>query len=268
MENADPLGERIKNNFENRTRYYIPRRTYTIIRLDGCHFKTYTKNLVRPFDKDLYQDIDTAIKNIMPLIQGSVLAYAQSDEISILLCDFATPNTDAWFDGNIQKISSVSSSILTAEFNRLRFQREIKRVAFESFDAVTTLSNIPLATFDSRVFSIPDRTEVMNYFRWRQQDWIRNSVSMVAQSLYSHKELYKKTTADKHEMLHQKGVNWADDFTDREKNGLIVFKDNEFIQSTELSNEYIENSRWVSMGAWKFTGDDGQLLGEIPIYEP
>ena len=267
MENADPLGERIKNNFENRTRYYVPRRTYTIIRLDGCHFKTYTRKLKRPFDRDLYQDIETAIKNIMPLIQGSVLAYAQSDEISILLCDFATPNTDAWFDGNIQKICSVSASTLTAEFNKLRIERTIKNTACESFDAVTSLLDIPLATFDARVFSIPDRTEVMNYFRWRQQDWIRNSVSMIAQTLYSHKELYKKSTSDKHEMLHQKGVNWADDFIDREKNGLFVFKAKDFIQSSNDTTQYIEQSRWVAMGAWKFTGDDGQLLGEIPTYE-
>jgi tRNA(His) 5'-end guanylyltransferase len=57
----DPLGTRIKENYENRTRYYIPRRTYTIIRLDGCHFKTYTRGLNKPFDRELSEDIDNAI---------------------------------------------------------------------------------------------------------------------------------------------------------------------------------------------------------------
>src|SRR5690348_14094376 len=119
----DDLGDRMKNSYENRTRYSLPRRTYTIIRIDGKAFHTYTKNLQKPFDAGLYEDIDKAIIEIMPQIQGADFAYTQSDEISILLTDFATTQTNAWFDGNIQKIVSVASSIMTAEFNKQRLKR-------------------------------------------------------------------------------------------------------------------------------------------------
>lgn len=267
----DVLGSRMKESYENRTRFYLPRRTYTILRLDGCHWHTYTKGLQKPFDNDLSEDIDNTIKDILPEIQGSVFAYTQSDEISILLTDFESNQTCAWFDGNLQKMTSVSSSIMTAHFNQ---RRPLGTIAY----------------FDSRAFTIPDRTEVMNYFIWRQQDCIRNSVSMVAQANFSHKELHGKSQSDMHEMLHQKGVNWATDFTDGQKNGRLIVKENYISQIAEripdtdvqsaqkdldvfegrpisFSTFYPVRSRWIVEGAWKFTKDKDKLLSMIPKYE-
>lgn len=272
----DPLGERIKEQYENRTRYFLPRRTFTILRLDGKSFHTYTRGLDRPFDKGLITDIDAAIIAMLPHLQGAVLAYTQSDEISILLTDFRTPNTSAWFDGNLQKMVSVSSSIITAEFNR---QRTIRLVEYnrEEGDVIFSenIKKATLAYFDSRTFTIPDRVEVMNYFRWRQQDCIRNSVSMVAQSKFSHKELNSKSQSDMHEMLHGIGVNWATDFTDGEKNGRIFLKEEYRLDNlcgeVNLTDgkpaEPILRTRWTSKGAWVFTKDEGKLLNMIPDYE-
>src|SRR5512137_2136173 len=121
----DALGDRMKGQYEDRTRYSLPRRTFTIIRLDGKAFHTYTRGLKKPFDGDLFADIDTAIINMLPEIQGAVFAYTQSDEISVLLTDFATTQTDAWFDGNLQKMCSVAASIMTAQFNAARIDRTI-----------------------------------------------------------------------------------------------------------------------------------------------
>lgn len=273
----DPLGDRIKHQYESRTRYYLPRRTFTILRLDGCHFHTYTRGLQKPFDKDLFEDIDNAIITMLPEIQGSVFAYTQSDEISILLTDFATPQTDAWFDGNIQKMSSVAASIMTAKFNFFRIGRMLNNGGHTIHQ--------DLACFDCRAFTIPDRTEVMNYFRWRQQDCVRNSVSMVAQANFSHMELHGKSQSDMHEMLHQKGVNWATDFSEGEKNGRIIMKecydvsvdeinkhlpDDEKIIGLEkdgLAHDIVKRTRWTSKGAWVFTKDEGKLLNMIPDYE-
>jgi tRNA(His) guanylyltransferase len=263
MSSKDSLGDRIKSQYEDRTRYFLPRRTYTILRLDGKAFHTYAKNLDRPFDKGLMADMDAAIVATLPQIQGAVFAYTQSDEISILLTDFATENTDAWFDGNIQKISSVASSILTAEFNFLRTRRLNPYI--ESKD--TRPFGNDLAYFDCRTFTIPDRTEVMNYFRWRQQDCIRNSVSMVAQSNFSHKELHGKAQSDMHEMLHKKGINWATDFTDGEKNGRIILKEYKHEASELDKSKVLLRSRWNSSGAWEFTKDGDRLLNLIPKYE-
>jgi tRNA(His) 5'-end guanylyltransferase len=256
----DDLGNRMKLNYEDRTRYSLPRRTYTIIRLDQKCGHTYTKGLDKPFDKGYMEDMDNAVIAMLPEIQGAVFAYLQSDECSILLTDFSTIQTDAWFDGNIQKMASVSASIITAEFNKYRTQRFIETKSMNVCGG-----EFISAYFDSRVFTIPDRVEVMNMLIWRNQDCARNSVSMVAQANFSHKELQGKSTPKMHEMLHTKGVNWATDYTDGEKNGRLIVKESYTIDIG--FNAKVERTRWVSKGAWKFTEDKEKLLAMIPKYE-
>lgn len=260
----DDLGDRMKGQYEDRTRYLLPRRTFTIIRLDGKAFHTYTRGLEKPFDNDLFADIDNAIIAMLPEIQGAVFAYTQSDEISILLTDFALPTTSAWFDGNLQKICSVSASLITAEFNALRIDRGSHTSNTEACKEV-----VP-AYFDARVFTIPDRIEVMNYFIWRNQDASRNSVSMVAQAHFSHKELQGVSTTGMHEYLHNKGVNWATDYSDREKNGALIVKETYMSSADEahfkVLSSPVERTRWVSKGAWKFTEDKEKLLAMVPNY--
>jgi len=195
----DTLGKRMKDNYEYRTRMFLPRRTYTLIRLDGKAFHTFTKGMKRPFDEEFANVMNRTATFLCKEIQGAQFAYVQSDEISILLTDFDKITTDAWFDGNIQKIASVSASIATAYFNR-NFMMEFAQRGKE----------IPLAFFDSRVWTIPDPVEVENYFIWRQKDAVRNSISMLAQSLISHKELHSKSQSNMHDMIHEKGENWND----------------------------------------------------------
>ncbi len=282
----DDLGDRMKGQYEDRTRYMLPRRTFTIIRLDGKAFHTYTRGLKKPFDNDLFADIDNAIIAMLPQIQGAVFAYTQSDEISILLTDFATPQTSAWFDGNLQKVGTVAASIMTAEFNLLRLNRvreELKGITTTE-EAREFSSRLKNAYFDARVFTIPDRTEVMNYFIWRNQDCSRNSVSMVAQSIFSHHELQGVSTTGMHEWLYDKGINWATDYTDREKNGALIVKEDYEVSVRDLNyqvpddqkiiglatdgllHEVVVRTRWVSKGAWKFTENKEKLLAMVPTY--
>ena len=115
----DDLGKRMKEQYEQRTRTYLPRRTYTIIRLDGKAFHTYTRGMARPFDQDFMRVMDETTKYLCENIQGCVMGYTQSDEISLLLTDFTTITTDAWFDGQVQKIVSVAASMATAKFNNI-----------------------------------------------------------------------------------------------------------------------------------------------------
>lgn len=188
-----PLGERMKAQYEDRTRYYLPRRTYTIVRVDGKAFHHYTSAMDRPFDEELIQSFDRAALETLAELQGGCLAYLQSDEVSFLLTDFETITTDAWFDGNLQKIVSVAASIFTAEFNEYRW----------------LLGARAMATFDARAFTIPDPVEVENYFIWRQKDWERNSLQMLAQTHYPQSVLLNKSHAELHDLLHVVGVNWA-----------------------------------------------------------
>lgn len=224
----DSLGSRMKENYEHRTRILLPRRTYTIIRLDGKAFHTYTKGLERPFDKQFVSDIDETARFLCENIQGVKLAFVQSDEISLVLTDFDKITTNAWFDGNIQKMVSVSASLATAKFNELRPGK--------------------LAFFDSRVFTIPEKSEVINYLIWRQQDTVRNSITAVAQFLYSHKELFKKNTNQMQEMCFQKGINW-NDFSIGLKRGRLILK-------TEYKKDDIIRTKWEINGAPHFTHEE------------
>jgi tRNA(His) guanylyltransferase len=199
----EDLANRMKEFYENITRYHLLRRTYTIIRIDGKAFHTYTRGLEKPFDEQLMNDFDETAKYLCEEIQGAKFAYLQSDEISILLTDFDKLTTSAWFDNNLQKMVSVSASMATAHFNSIREGK--------------------LALFDSRVFQIPTSTEVENYFIWRQKDAIRNSIQSVAQSLYSQKQLLGKNSNELQEMIFQKGTNW-NDYSPKYKRGRIIMK--------------------------------------------
>lgn len=225
----DELGDRMKNNYEDRTRVHLNRRTYTLIRVDGKSFHTYTKGFKRPFDDDFMDDMDATAQYLCKNIEGAKLAFVQSDEISIVLTDFDTIKTQAWFDNNLQKMSSISASLATSKFNQLRLIRKCNtnigtKYDMEGFVDSDFISNMKLAHFDSRVFQISQKYEVENYFIWRQKDATRNSISSVAQSLYSHKELNGKNGSQLQEMIFQKGINW-NDYSPRYKRGRIILKE-------------------------------------------
>lgn len=231
------FGDRIKNNYESRTRYLLPRRTFTVIRLDGCSFKNFTKNLNKPFDRKLIEIMALTTQYLVKNIQGVAFGYTQSDEISLLLTDFAKETTDAWFDGSIQKMVSVSASMTSSYFNHLWQQHKPE-------------SN--LAIFDSRVFTIPDKTEVENYFIWRNKDCERNSINTAAQSMFSHKELQGKNIKEVQElMFSERGINWSSHYKDDEKNGTIVV---------------YENNTYTIKSGWHFSKNREDLKKMIPSF--
>jgi len=246
----DDLSNRMKDFYENRTKTFLPRRTFTIIRIDGKAFHTYTRGLERPFDLGFMEDMDKTAAYLCENIQGAKFAFVQSDEISILLTDFDNLQTDAWFNGNIQKMTSVSASLATAKFNHLRSIRTIKGEfhdlsCLNPVRKIASLYELKLAHFDSRVFTIPYIEEVINYFIWRQIDTVRNSISSVAQNLYSSKELHQKNTNQMQEMCFQKGINW-NDLDSKVKRGRVICKQ-------EYLKESAKRTRWISLAAVEFT---------------
>ena len=221
----DPIMERMKTHYETRARSYLVRRTPVIMRLDGKAFHTYTKRLNKPFDEELIEDMAETAKYLCQNIQGAKCAYVQSDEISILITDYDTLDTQAWFYYEIQKMCSISASLATAKFNQLRILRKAYQSDYTSFDSriihEDEIENTILANFDSRVFNIP-KEEVANYFLARQKDAVKNSISMLAQSLYSTKELYKKNQSDMQELCWQKGHNWNDLHWSKKRGSFVV----------------------------------------------
>ena len=246
----------MKADYENRTRILLPRRTYTVIRVDGKAFHTYTRGCKRPFDEDLMCAMDAAMAGLCESIEGARLGYVQSDEISIIVTDFGSTQTEAWFDGNVQKIASITASTATAHFNRARLAQ----------------GNDGMAIFDSRVFTIPDPAEVENYLVWRQQDATRNSISMTAQAHFSHKELQGKSSNELQEMLWQQcGINWNDMPTGFKRGRCCVRRtstdDVEYVDKRTGEAKVAEN---VTRDAWQvemppvFTQDKEWLRAILP----
>lgn len=269
----DALGDRIKSQYEDRTRISLPRRTYTIVRVDGKAFHTFTKGCKKPYDYDLMNIMDCTAAFMCENIQGVHLAYTQSDEISLLLTDFAKPTSAAWFDGNLQKMASVAASIATVGFNKELLRTKLVGQSYGGTHQI--MEDLKLAMFDARVFTIPDPVEVENYFIWRQTDATRNSIQMAAHAVYSHKELDGKNTSDLQDMLMDKGVNW-NDYTSGEKRGRAIIKQSyTAVGKDKEGNEtnFVRN-RWVSYdgrGCDKFkyetpifTQDRGFLRRLIP----
>lgn len=259
------LGDRMKNNYENISRYYLTRRAPVIIRIDGKAFHTFTRGLKRPFDDILVKTMQETMKYLCENIQGCVLGYTQSDEISLVLVDYAELTTDAWFGNNLQKMCSVSASMATLAFNKA-FTRNIlkqsKRLYTEHLDGkdASYIETLEIAMnkgamFDSRVFTIP-KEEVCNYMLWRQQDATRNSILSVGQANFSHKDLHGKSCNNIQDMLMtQKGINWNDYATTLKRGSCCIKVDDGLTAYDEVGNicGYTQRSKWV-------------IDNEIPIF--
>ncbi len=188
MKTQSSIGERMKAYYEKPYNIVLPMRMPVIIRLDGKGFHQLTKNMDKPFDNEFVEMMIAIGTYLVEEIQGAVFAYGQSDEISILLHNYKRLDSQGWFANEIQKMVSISAGLASGFFSKL-----VKKIV----------------VFDSRVFVLPE-VEVANYFIWRQQDATRNSIQMLARSLYSHKECYKKNTKQLQDMIVAKGKNWND----------------------------------------------------------
>ena len=253
------IGDRMKNNYENITRYYLTRRMPVIIRVDGRSFHTFTKGFKKPFDDVLVKTMQDTMKYLCENIQGCVLGYTQSDEISLVLTDYAELTTDAWFGNNLQKMCSVSASMATLTFNKA-FNDNIVKYIDNNLNAdcggtndLTEYIKILInarnkgAMFDSRVFTIP-KEEVCNALIWRQQDATRNSIQSVGQANFSQKELNGKSCNDIQDMLMlQKGINWNDYPTTLKRGSCCIKIDDGITKYDEVGNicDYIPSSKWV-----------------------
>ena len=223
----DDLGVRMKTFYEQIPKTKLMRRCPVAIRIDGKAFHTFTRGFQKPFDEVLIKSMQETMKYLCENIQGCVLGYTQSDEITLILVDYKKLTSSAWFDYEVQKICSIAASMATMAFNRA-FAKNAED--FEQYYATEHEINVWYgkgtpeyemcqiyskavnrgAMFDARCFNIP-KEEVTNLCYWRQLDASRNSIQMVGQANFSHKELQNKSCNDIQDMLMiQKGINWND----------------------------------------------------------
>jgi len=218
--------------YENAYRHYLPERMPLIIRIDGSHFHTYTKNLNKPFDKDLANAFWETCKYLLENISGAKLAYHQSDEISLLITNYDKLETQSWFDNNIQKMVSLSASLATAKFNE-----EMRKTHPEK----------ELALFDARVYVLP-KEEVNNYFLWRERDAMKNSISMVAQQHFTPSQLKGLNGKEMNEKLWVKKCIDYDLLPTWQRQGVVVKKD----FYTKVNSENVHpKSKTVARKRWE-----------------
>lgn len=247
MTDSTALGDRMKAH-EAEFRSVLPRRTYTVLRVDGRSFHAYLRGAEKPFDARFAADMDAVAEALCKEITGAVMAYTQSDEISVLSTDFGSVNAQPWFGGVVAKQVSIAAAIATAELNSRRPGQR--------------------ALFDARVFTLSDPVEVANYFLWRQRDAVRNSISMAAQARFSHRQLQGVSTGRMQEMLwSEHGINW-NDYPDGFKRGRVTVR-----RVGERAVEYVDKrsgervqttavrSWWEAAGAPHFTV--GGWLGDV-----
>lgn len=254
----DELGIRMKTYYEQIPKTKLMRRTPVAIRIDGKAFHTFTKGFQKPFDEVLIKSMQETMKYLCENIQGCVLGYHQSDEITLILVDYKNLNSDAWFDYEVQKMCSIAASMATMAFNRF-FANECcqwfeNNIDWSDPDVVAADEDIKKlfnaytkacekgAMFDARVFNIP-KEEVMNLLYWRQLDATRNSIQMVGQANFSHNQLHGKNCSNIQDMLMlEKGINWNDYPTHLKRGSCCVkkpFKINEGTEQEAIRNKWV-----------------------------
>jgi len=203
MKDNDSLGDRMKL-FEGVTRTRLMPKTPVMLRLDGKAFHTLTRGMDKPVDKRFQAAMYATAKALCEEVQGCQLAYVQSDEITLLLVDYQTYRTQSWFDYEIMKMCSVAAGIASAHFSGCYDDK--------------------VGIFDCRAWNLPQH-EVVNALIWRQQDATRNSISSLAQSHFSPKELHGKDSVTMQDMLVlEKKINW-NDCPVPQKRGVCVVKE-------------------------------------------
>lgn len=254
------LAKRMKK-YEAVPKNTLMRRTPVIIRVDGRAFHTFTKGFQKPFDDVLMRVMQDTMKYLCENIQGCVFGHTQSDEITLILIDYKKLNSEAWFDYEVQKMCSIVASMATMAFNRLFMYEyeEFNRWIYEGSptDEDKRLNDIYYnamckgAMFDARAFNLP-KEEVTNNIYWRQLDASRNSIQMVGQANFSHRELLNKTCDQIQDMLMtQRGINWNDMGTSY-KRGSCCVRNRRFISTSvdgtetcEIRNPKEPETAWI-----------------------
>ena len=266
----DELGMRMKEFYEEIPKTRLVRRMPVAIRIDGKAFHTFTRGFQKPFDEVLGKSMRETMKYLCENIQGCVLGYTQSDEITLILVDYQNLNSCAWFDYEVQKMCSISASMATMAFNKF-FTKNVNyfEMTHEHDNTIneycTTLVNAAEkgAMFDARCFNIP-KEEVCNLIYWRQLDATRNSIQMVGQANFSHKELQKKSCNMIQEMLFaKKGINW-NDYPTYLKRGSCCIKTTIQNPNVDIKDGVYPKSIWmIDLDIPIFKGDGRQYIDKL-----
>jgi len=260
----DSLGDRMKR-YEAVSKTTLVSRMPVIIRLDGCHFHTFCRGFQKPFDPLMVKTMQATMKYLCENIQGCVLGYTQSDEITLVLVDYKKHNSSAWFDNEVQKICSVSAALATYAFNKYFNDFYLEQLAEkgepDKFDLVYDTKRRTGAYFDARAFNVP-REDVTNCVYWRQKDAERNSINSLAQFLFSHKSLQGLNLKDTMAKIEaEKGIVWGN-LPTVQKRGSCCIKDTQLrLPDGRLVRDHSFITYNGKTGDFYFDGDGYYFFG-------
>ncbi|HEX4797536.1 MAG TPA: tRNA(His) guanylyltransferase Thg1 family protein [Humisphaera sp.] len=167
---------------------------FMVARVDGRGFTKLTKErhpFESPFDIRFRDMMLATAEHLMDCGFRVVYGYTQSDEISLLF-----HQDEQTFGRKTRKFNSVLAGEASARFSLL-------------------LGDI--ACFDCRICELPTESQVVDYFRWRNEDAHRNALNahcywMLRKSGRDVNEatnhLRGMSVSAKNELLYQNGVNF------------------------------------------------------------
>jgi len=237
-------------NLEDKCRYYQSLTNYKLtpnccilVHIDGKNFSKLIKNnFKKPFDNDFIDMMNKTALYLCNNVQGCKLAYVQSDEISLLITDYDTPDTDILFGGRLCKIQSILASMATSEFNRQFILYNIGMKGFTGKSEENIIKNMKMAQFDCKAWVVPNENDAYAWFLYRNIDCVRNSKQQTAQTWCSHKELMGKDTDEQIEfLLKNHSIDW-NTFENGKKYGRFITKVKQHFTTT-VKGEKIEYDR-------------------------
>ena len=274
MSTHDELGIRMKEYYETVPKTKLMRRCPVVCRIDGRSFYSFTMGFNRPFDEIFIKSMQKTAKYLCENVQGCVISYQQSDEISLVLIDYKKLNSSAFFDYEVQKICSITASMATMAFNKYfrEYIDDFNEDYYSSWnhnkneDKLYDIYNDAVekgAIFDSRCFNIP-KEEVTNYVYWRQLDAIRNSIQMVGQANFSHRELQNKSCNDIQNMLMtQKGIDWNSLETYKQRGSCCIKKIIQNKKDDIKNGAYIRSEWIIDNDIPIFKGNDRKYIKDL-----
>lgn len=261
-------------NLEDKCLYYrglsdyklLPN-SYVIIFLDGRSFSHLIKNkFQKPFDNEFIRMMNETAEYVCKNVQGCKFAFVQSDEISLVLTDFDTPTTDAFFSNRLCKMQSIIASLATAKFNQLMLCHEMNKYGYAedeiglwgSKDCLRLVENSQLYQFDCKCWNVPTYNDVFAWFLYRQNDCIKNSKQSTAQTYLPHKELLGKNTDEQIALLKEiKGIDWTLFPNDR-KYGRFIWK--EEVQLVSDDGYQYTRHMWKTHAAYPLNDDNNREI--------
>ena len=265
------------NTLKERMEYYrdivdykLTPNSYVLAMVDGRAFSNLVKNTFQlPFDDSFISIMNETAAYVCKNIQGCKMAYTQSDEISFIITDFDTPETDAFFGFRLCKLQSIIASLATSKFNQLFNKWYIETngsMDMTPADILDISQDCPLAQFDCKCWTVPSYNDVFAWFKYRQNDCTRNSKQQAAQTYLPHKQLLNKKTDDQIRILkEEKGIDWNTNYDNGKKYGRLIYKEEE-LHTVEVKGEPTEITRsvWKAHHAEPLTREYFDSLNRVP----